>query len=186
MPAVANKQLDRSAHAAQEVLLDIVALKGGRFEGKQLLYKAFYLAHLYFYARYEGVLTDYPIVRMPMGPGIDRGDDLLADLTERELLGRSFERVGPYPAEVYTLLAPRAVDMADPRQDAIRSALEFIGDKTAAQVSEEIHEYSRTWKETASGSEQSIYLDLLSDDEMEQVRASGQAAHDAVVSVFGE
>lgn len=155
--------------AAEELLLDIIAIKGGRFESKTLLYKAFYLAHLYYWEDNDGVLTHYPIVRMPNGPGLDRGDELLAGLVKAERLTRDIEPFGPYRTEVFTLVEPRAIDPSSPRQEAIRKALAFIGNKTATQVCDEIHEFSKSWKRGASGDELSIYLDLLTDVDLQRL-----------------
>ena len=44
---------------------------GDRIEGKTRLFKAFYFAHLFYARSAVDYLTDWPIVRMPQGPGID-------------------------------------------------------------------------------------------------------------------
>jgi hypothetical protein len=54
---------------AQRLVLELIRSAGGAWDGKARLFKAFYFAHLY-YARSEpGILTDWPIVRTPRGPG---------------------------------------------------------------------------------------------------------------------
>ena len=50
---------------AQQVLLELIQDAGGVWEGKKRLYKAFYFAHLYYAEERPGLLTDWPIVRMP-------------------------------------------------------------------------------------------------------------------------
>ena len=69
----AMKDRKNQAELAKQVICAIVEAAGGKLEGQVRLYKAFYYAHLYCWENAaEGVLTDYPIVRMPNGPGIDR------------------------------------------------------------------------------------------------------------------
>ncbi len=174
-----------AAEAAEEVLLDILAIKGGRHESKTLLYKAFYLAHLFYWGEHDGVLTKYPIVKMPQGPGIDAGDALIQGLIDRDLVHREIERKGPYRCEVFTLRVKREIDPENPRQQAVRAAVDFLGDKTAAEVSSWIHEFSRSWRDAPSGAELNIYLDLLTDEEFERVQRSSIEAAQLVRDAFG-
>ena len=172
--------------SAEEIILDIIAVKGGRFESKTLLYKAFYLAHLYYWVKHEGVLSHYPIVRMPNGPGIEQGDELIEGLVRSGRITRSVEPYGPYRTEVFTLVESRPIDPKSGRQDAVRDALAFIGTKTAKQVCDEIHEFSRSWRRGASGDELAIYLDLLTDDELVAVQTAAKEAGELLRQALGE
>lgn len=62
------------------MIAEIIRQAGGKFTGKTRLYKAFYIAHLLYAEQEPGYLTVWPIVRMPYGPGIDCGDELIAEL----------------------------------------------------------------------------------------------------------
>lgn len=172
--------------AAEEVVLDILAVRGGRFASKTLLYKAFYLAHLYYWEENDGVLTKYPVVHMPEGPGIEHGDDLISGLISSGRLKKEVHAVGPYREEVFELLQPRPVDPSNPVQTAIRKALDFIGTKTARQVCDEIHERSRAWKQGGSGEDLPIYLDVFTDEEMDAVRSAQEETAALFRSTFGE
>lgn len=170
---------------AEEVILDIVAVRGGRFESKTLLYKAFYLAHLYYWEEHDGVLTHYPIVKMPNGPGLDDGDQLLAGLVSSGRLTREVEPFGPFHREVFTLVEPRPVDPGSARQEAIRKALAFIGTKSAKQVCDEVHEFSKSWQNGASGAELPIYMDLLTDADMGKLKEASSEVSDLFNRAFG-
>jgi hypothetical protein len=171
---------------AEEVILDIIALKGGEFAGKTLLYKAFYLAHLYYWEKQEGVLTRYPVVSMPEGPGIDDGDELIVGLLRAGRITRYVEPYGPYQREVFKLVAQRPVDPTSKRQDAVRDALAFIGNKTARQVCDEIHEFSTSWKASNLGDQLPIYLDLLTSEQRAAVRGAAKEVDDLFRETFGE
>src|SRR5262249_11867399 len=68
---------------AQDVILEILRSADGEWTGKARLFKAFYFAHLYYASERPGRLTDWPIVRMPQGPGIDRSEELFEELKEQ-------------------------------------------------------------------------------------------------------
>jgi hypothetical protein len=171
---------------AEEVLLDILAVRGGRFAGKTLLYKTFYLAHLYFWEENDGVLTQYPVVHMPEGPGIDQGDDLIAGLIGTGRLKREVASDGPYREEVFELLQARPVDPSNPVQHAIRLALDFIGTRNARELCDEIHKRSTAWKRGHSGDELPIYLDVFTDEELGAVRKARQETEALFRAAFGE
>lgn len=80
-------------HKAKRLILEIIRqAKGGL--GKTQLFKAFWLSHLYYAQIARGYLTDWRIVRMPHGPGIDDGDDLLHELVEEGLITQRYESKG--------------------------------------------------------------------------------------------
>src|SRR5580700_9796459 len=57
---------------AKLVICAIIDAMGGAVNGKLRLYKAFYYSHIVYFQSGPGiVLTGYPIVKMPLGPGID-------------------------------------------------------------------------------------------------------------------
>ena len=103
---------------AKKIIVEIIRHLGGSITGVNKLDVAFYLAHL-FYAKSEiGYLSDWPIVRLPHGPGVDEGEVLLAELVGTGILNAKSQSIGPYEVAEYSLsgkdatedpLAPEAV-----------------------------------------------------------------------------
>src|ERR1035437_4824476 len=73
-------------NTAKRIICAIIQEGGGHLESQVRLYKAFYWAHLAYWGMYEGILSSYPIARMPNGPGVDRGEDLLFELHAEGLI----------------------------------------------------------------------------------------------------
>lgn len=163
-----------SAESAKAVICELLAAAGGTLSGKVRLNKAFYFAHLYYWRDAAGVLTDYPIVRMPFGPGINAGSDLLGELEEAGVLEITTQPNGPYQEYVYRLLRDVHLEPDTPRTEAIREAITLVKGRTAVELSELTHDYSRSWQTTPDGTEMDIYADLLSDEEFEAARAAVQ------------
>lgn len=167
MRRMANQTASREA--AKDLICDLLAANGGSMPGTVRLNKAFYFAQLYYWSDGDGVLTDYPVVRLPNGPAIDDYATLLHELVEAETIAVSHRPVGPYRETVYRLVEDRPV--ADGvRGDAIRRAVELVSTRSAAELSELTHEFSRSWRETTNGSEMDIYGDLVADDELSAIR----------------
>src|SRR5436309_2913255 len=91
---------------AKRVILELLRQAGGEM-GKTKLFKAFWLAHLYYSKKAPGYLTDWPIVRMPKGPGIDRADQLILELIHSGQIEKNYEPKGPF-TEVNCRLSSRA------------------------------------------------------------------------------
>jgi len=173
---------------AKQVILEIVRRCGGEFEGKTKLYKTFYLAHLYYAGEAPGYLTEWPIVRMPHGPGIDCGDALLHELVTEGALSAEPHRIGPYISTKY-----RVVQGFDSGQtfdevalQSIQSAIDFALTRSASQLSELTHEQSRSWNSTPDGSILNIYLDLIPDEEYDERRGQLQTLRDEIAAAFGD
>lgn len=159
---------------AKRVIAEIIRAASGKWSGKTRLYKAFYFAHLFYANREPDYLTDWPIVRMPNGPGIDHGEALLNELVATGVLDRQPCPVGPYNSVEYRLqstalpgdaLTPEAID-------AIKDAVDFVQNLSAVDLSEMTHEYSRSWNSSTDGQELNIYVDLIPEDEYTQRRSS--------------
>ena len=121
------------------MICDIIAAAGGKLVGKVRLHKAFYYAHLYYWQRGTGVLTSYPVVRLPFGPAIDEGPTLLAELVHEGKLRISTQPIGPYKESVFELTQSFQIDPTDVRFQAIEVAVEQVKSKTAVELSEETH-----------------------------------------------
>lgn len=157
---------------AQDVILEILRNTDGEWAGKTKLFKAFYFAHLYYAKEKPGLLTDWPIARMPEGPGIDNSKVLFDELVSEGLL--TIERIheGPYPEYRYRL-TDAGREAARPPADAqwaIKEAATFCHCKRGTELSEITHEHSRAWKEGENGDLLNIYIDTMSDEEYEECR----------------
>jgi hypothetical protein len=152
---------------AKLVLLELIRAAGGEWTGTTRLYKAYYLAHLYYAEAQPDYLTNWPIVKMPCGPGIECGEELLNELVLSGLLAREHTTVGPYTATAYRLTEKPSRGEALPPQAlrAIEQAVNFVKDKGAAELSDLTHEFSRSWNCAQEGQELNIYVDPIPDDE---------------------
>ncbi len=114
---------------AKQVLVELIRAAGGEWTGLTKLYKAFYLAHLYYADSAPGYLTNWPIVRMPNGPGVESGDELLTELVLADIITRQNARIGPYPTTTYRVTtkeharatAPRRRPQGDPFRSRVRA-----------------------------------------------------------------
>jgi hypothetical protein len=153
---------------AKQVVLEIVRQStGDEIVGKVKLFKAFYFAHLYFATSNAGLLSEWPIVNMPNGPGIDNFGTILEALQNEQTIETDTTNVGPFKAVLYRATGRPSECGPLPQNaiDAIRRAVEFVAEKKGAQLSDITHEHSRSWNESQLGEELSIYLDLLSDED---------------------
>ena len=175
----------RAAVGAHDVVVEIVRQAGGELTGKSRLFQAFYLAHLFYADAEPGYLTDWPIVRMPNGPGIDASDVLLGALQARGLLRVDTVPIGPYWAAAYKLVEKVALpELPEAATKAIREAVEFVKSRSAAEMTELTHEYSRSWAEARDGQELNIYVDLIPDDAYERRRLDLEALDRRVLAAF--
>ena len=172
---------------AQTLVLELVnRSRNNQFLGKTRLFKAFYLAHLYFARSADTYLTEWPIVHMPMGPGIGKFDVLIRDLVERGDLEVELVDEGPYVEyQFHSGVEPDISVLPNGAVDAISKSLDYIANKTAGQLSAEAHERSRAWRDAQSGEELNIYIDLLDDDHYMTRIARAQKNEEAITAVFG-
>lgn len=162
--------------AAKDLIMDLLAVSpGGEIERAVRLNKAFYFAHLWYWKLGDGVLTSYPIVRITEGPVPDQYKLLIKELEEEGKIAVSRRPVGPYTADVFTLIEHRKVDGDPARVESIRRAVEYCNEHSATQLSDMIHEWSKSWQNTAQGYEMDIYADLLSDMEQNEIAQAIEA-----------
>ena len=128
---------------AKKIIVEIIRQAGGNLTTTTKLYKAFYAAHLYYASQSPGYLTHWPIVRMPWGPGIGEGEELIEELERIGVLRLETEMVGPYPATKYSLTGKElpGEKLSSEAISAITSAVNFVKDKTATQLSDLTHEF---------------------------------------------
>jgi hypothetical protein len=153
---------------AKRVILELLRQAGGEL-GKTKLFKAFWLAHLYYFKKASGYLTDWPIVRMPNGPGIDKAGSLLGELRVKGKVVINHESRGPFTEICCRIIGePPQGDLSEAAVSAIKEAVEFVKPLTTEQLSDLSHEFSRSWNYKSNGEELDIYTDLIPDDEYEE------------------
>lgn len=132
--------------------------------------KAFYFAHLYYAAKEPGLLTDWPIVRTPQGPGIHKNFPLLQGLVKNGYLTIEPIQEGPYPEYRYRLTEKVAAEppLAEEARAAIKAAADCVLPRTASELSQLTRERSRSWLEAKDGDVLDIYIDPIPDDEYEK------------------
>src|SRR4051794_13200347 len=132
---------------AEDVILEVLRNADGEWTGKAKLFKTFYFAHLYYANEHPGLLTDWPIARLPQGPGIDRSQELFAELVRDGLLTIEPVHEGPYPDYRFRLTdkGRAAPPPPDDARAAIKEATLFCSARTAAELSQITHERSRSW-----------------------------------------
>ncbi len=176
---------EKSQMDAIGVLKTIIEASGGEFQGKVRLYKAFYFAHLFYWRDFQDILTDYPIVKMPHGPGIDNGDELIDKMIGQGDVSVSFQLNGPYKEATYKLTSRFEIDPNEVRYQAIEKAVKFIEGKSARELSEITHENSKSWLMVNDGEEMNIYLDVLDDEEFSLIQNNLAEAKKRMAEVFG-
>jgi hypothetical protein len=161
--------------AAKALILKILAISGGELEAESRLNKAFYAAHLLYWKKHKGVLSDYPVVKLPNGPGVDRLREILAELQAEGRIEIVKGVKGPYPQTTVRLRAVVQVDPSAPEFDSIRKAVSWVRHRSTRKLAELTHDRP-SYDGTRIGYEQAIYLDLLSEEEFETVSESCAAA----------
>lgn len=152
---------------AKQIILHILKQAGGSL-GKTRLFKVFWLAHLYYAKNNPGYLSGWKIVRLPHGPGIDKGEDLILQLKKSGDIAVDHEPRGPYTEMVCKLSEQSSLkDISEEATKAIKTSVGVITDLhgSVEQISEWSHEVSRSWMLTPNGEELDIYSDLIPDDE---------------------
>jgi hypothetical protein len=172
---------------AQQVILELIRDANGQWIGKKKLFKAFYFAHLYYAEEQPGLLTDWPIARMPEGPGIDSSGKLFGELVQQGFLAVDVVHEGPFPEYRYTLSAKAAAETPLPEDacKAIKEAVNFAAPRSAEELSLITHERSRAWREGKDGDILDIYIDIIPEDEFDREQAKLAALDQTMKEVLG-
>ena len=164
------------ADKAKNIVCALVHFSGGKFEGKTRLNKAFWWAHVFHYRNHSGLLSKYPIARLPEGPVIDDCDAVLVNLEREGRIKISEQPKGDYNETVITLTsAPPTLE--DDETDSLKEAIAWIRGKSAVAVSNESHELSVAWQKGKNGE----IIDLAF-DALDRVDAQNMAAESKAIS----
>jgi hypothetical protein len=169
---------------SEELVAAIIAAAGGVLHGKTRLYKAFYAAHLAFWKRGNGYLTEETMVKMPHGPGIHGGNKLLAHLEQIGSIVIDQSDDFFYPEFKYRLVGTPP-QVSREQLAAIEEAVKWIEGRSAAQLSQETHDKSISWNEASEGDALDIYVDLMDYDEYLSVQDRLEEELDFVRSALG-
>lgn len=154
------------------------------------LYKGYYFSLLMCMHALGAELVDWPVVKMPQGPGVESGEELLGELCAEGVLVMSNESVGPFRGFGYRIADVDAADryadeFSEPETQAIRDACAYAHSKTAADLTNTTHELSRSWKACEMGHALPIFADLLLDDEpVEEMKSRLEKIADEFKGVF--
>jgi hypothetical protein len=170
-PEPRNREPLTERDRAKALMVALVAKCGGSTPIERTrLYKGYWIAHLIHMDEHGAILSEWPVVKMPHGPGVERGAELLAELVAAGVLRERQVKRGPFTALAYTVADRKAAKtlLASLRAEELESvhqACAIVRDRTAKQLSDFSHERSRSWKAAKPGHELAIYADLVWDDE---------------------
>lgn len=158
------RQIDRER--AKSVIVEIIRRSGGTLRNKTNLFKAFWKAHVAA-AAHGRALSDYPIVRMPNGPGIHDFDRLFGELLTAGVVHSEMDYSGQYPAFVFTIADDSQFisDLSDEDVEDVNAGVRFVEGKTAGELSLWSHDHSRSWNLSRDGQELDIVLDAIPPEE---------------------
>jgi len=173
---------------AKKVILEILRVSDGEWLGKVKLHKAFYFAHLYYANEHPGFLTDWPIAKLPHGPGIHEEEALIRGMMDEGLLEIELVHEGPYPEYRYRLTEKGRQEgsgIPDDARLAIEQAALYCKDRTAAELSFLTHQRSRSWKEGEMGEILNIYIDTIPDEEYQRRQQKLRGLSKNLADIFG-
>ena len=155
---------------------------------RTVFYKVFWRAHLRHMLQHGRALTDWPIVRMPNGPGIEKGPELLAQLAEEGAIVQEIVPAGDHEAIVARVRDhARAQAARDGFTIEERASIKWAGDLlrnvSSTTASDQRHLAYRVWRDHADGDTLPIYADLIVDDErLQRMRDARNAMRDLLAS----
>ena len=156
---------------AKRIICTILRAYGGEDLGKVRLNKAVGFAHVHYFRHHTGVLSRYPIARLPEGPAINDLNTLMVQLEQEGRVKLSQEapaKDGWEPMEVFQLVGTGSDEalLDGDELDSIAQAAEWIRNRSGTQASQDSHRLSFGWKMSDNGDIIDISNDALSDDEV--------------------
>lgn len=176
-------QIDRDKNRAKAIIIEIIRQNGGTFHNKTNLFKAFWRAHLEYARDHAAGLSKWPIVRMPNGPGIDKFDVLLGELMAEEMVRADEVEFGDRTGFEFHLVGAPSASFSEEERAAIRKAVSQVAGKSAALVSKESHDASRSWNEAKDGERLDVFLDVIPQAEFSEREARLKAIYERVRSI---
>jgi len=173
---------------AKRVIAEIIRESGGKLDGATKLHKMFYWAHRYYSETAPGYLTEWPIVRMPHGPGIDSSHGLLGELIVDGVLLIEQPGVATYSTRTFRLTGDGipGEPFDEAALAAIARAVAHVLPMTATQASDEAHRESRSWREAWDGRPLNIYIDHIPEAEYEERREGLRKLKDEIDAAFAD
>jgi hypothetical protein len=156
---------NRDKERAKAIIVEIIRQAGGRFRNKTNLFKAFWRAHVAWAESHLTPLSDWPIVRMPMGPGIDKFNALLGELMLEGSVEAEQVQHGEFTGFVFHLLPGAPESLGPDEVEAVKRGVAAVDGKSALDVSERSHDQSRAWQSAEDGEELDVFLDAIPEDE---------------------
>lgn len=167
---MSEAQVTPTLSQAERLILAILHKRGGNYNGRTRLFKVFYDAHIAYWQNTGGYLSQHKIVKIPYGPGIDDGREILLGLARKGFITERVVQTGEYQETVYTLTdsAPE-LNLSAQEEAAIESGIKWVGKKSAVQISHLSHRRSRSWNAAEMGREINVYLDAVPDEKYEDM-----------------
>jgi hypothetical protein len=163
-----EERVARARERAKRTILGLVSASNGRLVGKLRLYKAFYRAHLLYFEKTGLELTGYSIVHMDNGPGIDNAGDLIDELMDEGTLQEIIGNGDRKKEHVYVTIGCIRVEDDEDKAEAMLKAVQWANSLDEEEL--KVASHNRSWHESVSGKEQNIFVDVLTDDRVNQIR----------------
>jgi hypothetical protein len=159
---------------AKVIVVELIRESGGVFRNRTNLFKAFWKAHVEYAKNHLAPLSEWPIVRMTYGPGIDRFHMLLGELMAEGMVEEEQVEFGDKTGFRFVLTGTPTETFSSDERAAIRAGVFFVSSKSAIQVRDESHLESRAWRSAKDGDRMDIFLDVIPengyDDRTERIR----------------
>jgi hypothetical protein len=168
---------------AKAIIVEIVRQCGGSLVNKTNLYKAFWKSHVAAVSSGE-LLSVYPIVKMPRGPGIDNFSHLLAELVLEDAIDFEDQQAEFDSFQIRLIRDDAYADtLSEEDKAAIAAGVEYVRGKTAHQVSVQAYADSRVMAATPTGRLLDIEMDAMSDEDHEKLTEQHQRLSQVMAKV---
>ncbi len=189
MPSTANTRDENKARAILLALVDCLN-RAGKKPGRTTLYKAFYLAHLLHAKHHSTVLSDWPIVKLDHGPGVDSGKRILEALAHEGMLTERKVEKKLRPGHEYQIIDGAAArshigTLTANELTTIHEACDTVKDMDDDELDTWAHQVSPAWNAAQHiGDELPIYADLLDDEDSVELGERIREARDHIERIF--
>lgn len=175
----------RDKERAKAIIVEIIRQADGTFRNKTNLFKAFWLAHVKYAESHVSPLSDWPIVKLPKGPGIHDFDLLLGELMESGTIETVEVQLNDVSGFHFHLRDHETDPLAGDALSAVQFAVSQFHGIPATEASRISHEDSRAWNSVRIGDEMDVVLDTISDEEFDRISARVTQFSDALDEVLG-